>query len=605
MSEISNRKRKSSPLIKTIPDKGPFKNRALYIIGIIIFILTFLVYIPALKNDFVWDDVIYVSENTLIHSLSTHSLYRMLTSFHASNWHPLTWLSLALDYALWGLSPIGYHLTNIILHGLNVILVFLLIIRLTVRVKEDSRASSPSKMELSILLQSFIAAAITALMFGLHPLRVESVVWVSERKDLLCAFFSLLTISFYLSYTSSVAKRHQWILFTICFFLFIFALMSKPMAVTLPLTLLLLDIYPLKRISLSPCRTGKNLSLLLEKMPFFVLSIASSIITIMAQHAGGAIRNLERFSIDARLLNAIRALVFYLEKMIIPFRLVPFYPFPTQIYGLELPYLLSGILILAITACCLWMAKQGKHLIFIAWSYYIITLLPVLGIIQVGGQAAADRYTYLPSLGIFTLIGAGVSLLFKKALLLKRKSSLSGLVLTFTCIFIFLSQLTIKQIKIWQNSEKLWSYVLNAFPFPRSDPLVYYNLGNAYSKKGELDKAISQYKRALILKPNYAEAYNNLGSVYTIKGRLDEALAEIEQALAINPKYAMAYNNLGSVYLIKGELDKAISQYKQAIAIKPNYAEAHGNIGLVYYNKGMLDEAILETLDLFITIKVC
>jgi len=141
MSEISNRKRKSSPLIKTIPDKGPFKNRALYIIGIIIFILTFLVYIPALKNDFVWDDVIYVSENTLIHSLSTHSLYRMLTSFHASNWHPLTWLSLALDYALWGLSPIGYHLTNIILHGLNVILVFLLIIRLTVRVKEDSRAS--------------------------------------------------------------------------------------------------------------------------------------------------------------------------------------------------------------------------------------------------------------------------------------------------------------------------------------------------------------------------------------------------------------------------------------------------------------------------------
>jgi len=543
MPEISNIKIKISPSLKPISNKGSFKKRSLYIIigisALFIFIITFLVYTPALKNDFVWDDVIYVSENTLIHSLSIHSLSRMLTSFHASNWHPLTWLSLALDYAFWGLYPLGYHLTNIILHGLNVLLVLFLIIRLTVRAKEDNGVSSLSKMEPPILVQSFIAATVTALLFGLHPLHVESVVWVSERKDLLCALFFILTISSYLSYTSSVGKRHRWIWFTICFFLFIFALMSKPMAVTLPLTLLLLDIYPLKRISFYPSKTGKNLSLLLEKMPFIALSIASSIITIMAQHAGGAIRNLERFSTDARLFNSIRALVFYLEKMIIPVKLVPFYPFPMNIHWLDLQYILSVILISAITACCLRRAKQGKYLIFIAWSYYIITLLPVLGIIQVGGQAAADRYSYLPSIGIFTLIGGGVSLLFKKEALLKRKSSLGGLVLTFICIFIFLSQLTIKQIKIWQNSEILWSYVINAFPFPKSDPLVHYNLGNAYARKGELDKAISEYERALILKPHYAEAYNNLGSVYTIKGRLDEAIAEIEQALALNPYYAM------------------------------------------------------------------
>jgi tetratricopeptide (TPR) repeat protein len=218
----------------------------------------------------------------------------------------------------------------------------------------------------------------------------------------------------------------------------------------------------------------------------------------------------------------------------------------------------------------------------------------VLGIIQVGGQAAADRYTYLPSLAVFTLIGVGVSWVLRKDALLKRKSMLGGLVLTYICIFIFLGQLTIKQIKIWHNSEILWSYVINAFPFPRSDPLAHYNLGNAYVNKGELDKAISEYKRALILKPHYAEAHNNLGSVYNIKNRWDEAIKEIEQALTINPHYAMAHNNLGNAYLKKGELDKAISEYKQALAIKPDYAKAYGNIGLVYYNKGMLDEAIFE-----------
>ncbi len=563
-------------------------------IGIIILLLTCLVYTPALKNDFVWDDVTYITENTMIRSLSIYSLYEMLSSFHASNWHPLTWLSLAIDHAFWGLDPFGYHLTNIILHGVNTLLVFFLVIRLLASVNKTKVTLSPPKMPISTSTQTLLVASVTAMLFGFHPLHVESVAWVSERKDLLCAVFVLLSILSYLSYASSVVKRHRWIWFTLCIFFFIFALMSKPMAVTLPVTLLLLDVYPLKRMSLYPGKTVRKSSVFLEKIPFFALSIASSIITIMAQHAGGAIRGFEQFPTDARLCNALRALVFYLEKMITPFKLVPFYPFPANIHWLDLQYLLSAMLVFAITASCLWTLKKGSYLLFIVWSYYVITLLPVLGIIQVGGQAAADRYTYLPSLAIFTLIGVGVSWVLKKDALLKRRSMLGGLVLTFICISIFLGQLTIKQIKIWHNSEILWSYVINAFPFPRSDPLAHYNLGNALAKRGKLDKAIFEYKRALILKPHYPEAHNNLGSVYIIKGKLDEAMAEIEHALAINPNYAMAHNNRGSVYLKKGELDKAISEYKQAIAIKPDHAKTYGNMGLVYYSKGMLDEAIFE-----------
>ncbi|MBW1825120.1 MAG: hypothetical protein JRI87_11285, partial [Deltaproteobacteria bacterium] len=216
----------------------------------LIFLITCLVYIPTLKSGFVWDDVNYVPENTLIRSLSIHNLSKMLTSFRVSNWHPLTWLSLALDYAFWGLNPFGYHLTNVIMHGLNALLVFFLTIKLTVSARESNRVSPHSEMERSILAHPLIVAGVTALLFSLHPLHVESVAWVSERKDLLCAFFFLLSISSYLSYTSSITKRHTRIWFATCFLLFLSALMSKPMAVTLPAILLLLDIYPLKRISL-------------------------------------------------------------------------------------------------------------------------------------------------------------------------------------------------------------------------------------------------------------------------------------------------------------------------------------------------------------------
>jgi Tfp pilus assembly protein PilF len=597
MPDISNKKiefgiqgKGQNPLVNEMNGNKSLKKRSLYLGAIFIFLLTLIVYTPTLKNDFVnWDDGRYVYENANIQSLNSKSLYWMLTSFHTGNWHPLTWLSHAIDYALWGLNPFGHHLTNIIMHGLNTLLVLFLVIRLMIKGKEADGMVSSFKMSFSISTQALIVAGVTALLFGLHPLHVESVAWVAERKELLCTFFVLLSILSYLLYVSSVVTRHRWIWFITCLLLFILALMSKPMAITLPLILLLLDIYPLNRLLHSPVR---RLSIVWEKIPFFILIIVSSIVTIVAQHSWRAFRNLEQLNLDTRLLNALRALVFYLEKIMVPIKLVPFYPYPTHIHWLDLQYLLSALLVLAITGCCLWMVKRRNYLLFTVWSFYVFTLLPVLGIIQVGGQAAADRYTYLPSLSIFLLIAVGVSWVFKRGALIKQKFILGGLVLVIICIFIFLGRLTIRQIRIWRNPEILWSFIINSFP--GMVPIAHNNLGNTYDKMGRFNEAISEYKKALAINPNLAEAYVNLGSVYVEKGGFNEAISEYKKALAINPNFAEAHVNLGSVYEKKGRLDEAISECRKALGINPDLAAAHTNLGVAYHKKGELDEAILE-----------
>jgi len=573
----------SSP--KPVGDKGLLAKRSMRMRGIcalFIFLLTALVYTPALKNDFVWDDRIYIYENTNIQSLSCQSLHWMLTSFHAGNWHPLTWLSHAIDYAFWGLNPFGHHLTNIILHGLNASLVFLLVIRLMVKTKEFNGMPSLFKVPLSIPAPISIVSGVTALLFGLHPLHVESVAWAAERKELLCTFFFLLTLLSYLFYTSSGAQRYRWNRFTICLLLFMCALMSKPMAVTLPVILLLLDIYPLKRLGRD---LPKNLSVLLEKIPFFILCTASSVITTIAQHLRGAVASIELLPISVRLLNALHSLIFYLKKMIWPIELVPFYPFPKSIYPLDPQYITSGVLILAITGSCIYMVKRGKYLFLTIWLYYVVTLLPVLGIIQVGRQAAADRYTYLPSISIFLLIGIGVLWGFKKGIFFKHKGRAGVVVLACTCILISLGLLTIKQIRIWRNPEIFWSYVISAFPSSKDSTHAYCNLADAYAKKGELDKAISEYKHALVINPRFANAHNNLGVAYCRKGMLDKAITEFNKALSIKPNYADAHNNLGTTYFNKGRLDKAISEFKHTLTIKPDYADAHYNLSIIYYHK--------------------
>jgi tetratricopeptide (TPR) repeat protein len=429
-----------------------------------------------------------------------------------------------------------------------------------------------------------IAGVVTALLFALHPVHVESVAWVAERKDLLSAFFFLLTLLSYLFYTSRTAHKHKVTWFTLSLLFFILALMSKPMAVSLPLILLLLDYYPLERFKRQP---SKNLTILLEKIPFLLLSIASGIITIIAQRLGGSIHSLEQVSLHYRLLNSLWALTFYLKKMVFPFKLLPFYPFTFHPYT---TYLLPATIIILITLFCVWMIKYKKYFWLSTWLYFLITLMPVLGIIQVGGQGAADRYTYLPSLGPFFLTGLGIAWIWERVSLKGWKKEVTLLLLFSTClVMLSLGYLTNKQIKVWQNPEVLWKCVINSYP---KTPVAYYNLGTFYGENNLLDEAISQLKKAIAINPHYKEAHNNLGVAYYKKGKLDEAISEYKSEIAINPSYERAHNNLGLAYYSKGLLDKAITAYKQAITLNPQYSQAYHNLGTTYHKKRKFKKAI-------------
>jgi Flp pilus assembly protein TadD len=561
-------------------------------------IVTFMVFLPALHNEFTnWDDDVYIYENAFIRSIDANLFKLAFFGFNASNWHPLTWISHAVDYAIWGLQPLGHHLTNNILHALNTFMVVFLVIRLMGSFKKtvtDKRLSGSFSNNREML----ITGALTGLLFGLHPLHVESVAWVSERKELLCALFFFLSITMYTNYVSVVNNETAWKDFSSRFFnkqylftlgFFILALLSKPMAVSLPVVLLILDWYPFSRIrSLKTFGTA-----FIEKIPFIALSLFSSILTILAQKTGEAMRSVEYAPMSTRVLVAAKSLIAYLWKMIFPLDLIPFYPYPTDMVRLSSGYLFPLVLVTGITAICVVIAKKQK-LWLAAWGYYLITLLPVIGIVQVGEQAMADRYTYLPSLGPFLIMCLIAAKIYEKVTLLERRSpilKMASVVIAIAAL-ISMSYITIQQIGVWKNSLTLWNYVIEKEP--GSVPVAHNNLGNIYASEGQLDMAIEQYQTALRLKPNFAEAHNNLGNIYKSKGQLDMAVEQYQTALRLRSNFVEAHNNLGTVYKSKGQLDMAIEEYQTALRLKPNFVEAHNNLGNIYASEGQLDMAIEE-----------
>ena len=577
MKQVPSKKEKSNkknpnqspvtPSIHVTGDKVCITNRsmqAIVVSAMVICLLVFLVYRPALNNDFVnWDDDLYVYNNANIRSLDFPSLLRMFTEFNAGLWLPLTWLSHATDYAFWKLDPFGHHLTSIILHMLNTLTAFFLFIRLIIKHKENYVISKPPTRLFSNFAQVLITAGIAALLFGIHPLRVESVVWAAERKDVLCVFFFLLSTHFYISYASATQQPHRSKLYIIVLLLFIMALMAKPMAVTLPAVLLLLDIFPLRRIGKQP---WKHVNVLLEKIPFFIASIGSSVITILAQGSGGAIKNIDA---GTRVVNAVRSLVFYIEKMVWPFEMAPFYPLPKHINFFDPEYLLSGIVLLTITGACLWMFQRGNLLFLTVWSYYVITLLPVLGITQqVGWQAAGDRFTYLPSISLSLVFGIGITWARQKVACAWPKKNVGDLLLIFPFITIALfGYLTLQQITVWRNSEIMWNHVLSISP---NTSVPYNNLGIIYAEKGMLDKAISNFKKALSINPRHTEAHSNLGTAYAQQGKVDDAIAEFKQALAINPHFLDANRNLVLAYYNQGKYNLAVTHLNEAMKLGVN-----------------------------------
>lgn len=535
-------------------------------------VITFLAYLPALQNGFVnRDDNVYVYENPYIQSIDL-GLLGWIPSVVI--WHPLTMLSLAIDYALWGLNPIGYHLTNNTLHSINTFLVFILTVLLINSMQGYRYLGDVNKRVL-------IVGSVTAFLFGIHPLHVESVAWVSERKDVLCGFFFLLTLLMYIKYATACAKKQKFIYYLACFTFFICALLSKPMAVSLPLVMLIIDFYPLKRISVEKLK-----KVLLEKLPFILFSLLISLTAVWVHYAEKKLPTLEYYHLSERMLSALRAYIFYLGKMIVPINLATFYPLPNKI-GLfvSVEYFGAFILILIISLFAIRSIKKN-NLYFSAWLYYLIALLPVIGFVQVGGYAsAADRYTYLPSIGPFLLVGLGVGLSYER---------FSGkLRNTFFIIFIiisaFLISRTLIQISTWRNSVTLWTHELKLYP----DATIAYNMrGIAYYNMGQFQQAIIDYTEAVEIAPEFEEALINRGNAFYSVGDYQQAITDYSKALDLNPQRDAAYSNRGSAYAGIENYSLAIKDFNEAIRLNPNNARAYYNLALIYLELNSYEQAL-------------
>ncbi len=551
----------------------------------------FLVYLPALQNGFInWDDDRYIYADPGIHAINAAFLKWAFSGFYFSNWHPITMISYALDYAVWGLDPLGYHLTNIVLHSINSFIVAVLAIRL-IEAWEKTKALEAEGGGGGAFLEGngkLIAGVAAGLLFGLHPLHVESVAWASERKDLLCALFFLLSIMAYIKYASIPHPGPLPYLLALAFFAL--ALMSKPMAVSLPIVLLILDWFPLGRIfSFKSFRAA-----FFEKLPFIALSLGGSALAVMAQNTGGAIKSFKFAPLNVRALVAARALVLYLWKMVLPIDLVPYYPYPKDAALLSAAYLLPVACLSAITAFCLYCLKVAKNkkrkygfcLFFPAcWGFYIITLLPVLGLVQVGGQAMADRYTYLPSLGPFLMAGIFAAWAWKKAGSFKweRRLRIAGISAALLVV-LSMSYLTFWQIGVWKNSLVFWDYVIEKEPGKVPEP--YNNRGIVFEEMGQLERATADFNEAISLDPAAFRAHYNLGKVLMKTGRLDLALAEDDKTIALNPSYADSYNNRGIIFAMRQRFAMALTDFNKAILLNPDDAQAYYNRGKVYLTSG-------------------
>jgi tetratricopeptide (TPR) repeat protein len=577
-----------------------------YYLAVFISLMTFAVYLRALQNDFViLDDNAYVYENLHIRSFNMAFLRWAFLNFYASNWHPLTWISHALDYAVWGLNPVGHHLTNVILHTANTFIVVLLAMRLL-----DAWAGSTGQKKAAAFTEErsiLIAGGVTGILFGLHPLHVESVAWVSERKDLLCALFFLLSVMSYAKYTLSVSRESRggerigekpvWRLafFSNRHYLaaggwFILALLSKPMAVTLPVVFLILDWYPFNRIhSLKTFRF-----VFAEKLPLLGLSLISSILTMYAQGSGHAIIPITFVPLSIRLLVATKSLAVYLWKMVVPLNLVPFYPYPENASLLTGEYLLSIVFVIAITATCLVMAKKHK-LSLSCWSYYVVTLVPVIGIVQVGGQAMADRYTYLPSLGPFFITGCAVAWLVKHVNASQKRwmPAVSAIGLAAIALaFLLMGYLTFRQCGVWKNSLVVLNYILEKKP--HNSPHVYLYRGMVFEKAGRPQSALQDYNQAIALDPSYADAYSARGTLYQKEGRTDRAMDDFNKSILLNPSSANAYFGKGVISAETGFFDQAIMDFTRSLTVDPAFANAYTNRGIAYAMMGRQDLALAD-----------
>ena len=527
-----------------------------------------LCYLPVIGFGFIcYDDPDYVTSNPMVKSgLTLGGIKWAFASAHAANWHPLTWISHMLDCQIFGLRAGGHHFINLALHAINTLLIFAFFRYLT---------------------GSEWRSALLAAIFGLHPMHVESVAWISERKDVLSTFFGILSLWAYCAYARRREKEAEpetkkmwfyWLAWTS----FLLGLLSKPMLVTWPFLMFLLDYWPLKQMSdleghIEPARIGK---LIITKVPFLILSAASCIVTIIVQRAGGAVASLDKLPFGERLLNAVVSYFSYISKLLWPERLAVVYPY---MHRIPPGRAVTGILgMLLITGVVLWQWRRRPYL-SVGWLWFLGTLVPVIGLIQVGNQPMADRYTYIPSIGLFFMLIWGV------AQEIGRNRSLR---ITVTAVFAMaVGVCGIRgrgQVNYWQNSATLFQHALDVEP---RNPIAYNNLGLYFAGIHADKKAMQAYHEALAINPGYQHAWNNVGCLLIQAGEYEAARTNCEMALHVDPSFAEAHNNLGTALLHLGRFETAIAEFGTATTLRPGYAEAHYNLATALAQSGNLEGA--------------
>jgi tetratricopeptide (TPR) repeat protein len=536
---------------------------------------TLAVYLPVSKYGFLlYDDNDYVTENPIVQNgLTWNGVKWAFTTWDAANWHPLTWLSHMTDCQLFNLAPGMHHDVNVLFHIANAALLLVLLVRLTG----------------TLWVSAFVAA-----LFAWHPMHVESVAWISERKDVLSTFFELLALLCYARYVTdphltptlsppirmgaereqqkdarnrakaleptTVRRSYLSLFYWLALFFFALGLMSKPMLVTMPLVMLLLDFWPLGRFKVqgsgfSVERCGK---LLLEKVPFFVLAGASCVVTFLAQHHGGAVIPLEKVPMAARLENVPIAYAMYLQKLFWPAHLAVFYP-------LSVAYspgaVIAALILLAGITAASWLAWKKHPYLLIGWLWFLVTLVPVIGLVQVGGAAMADRYSYFPSIGIFLAVTLGVREMAGKFHLPKPIITVGAIAILGACL-----ALTHRQLSYWSSNLSLFSHALAV---TADNDTVRLNLGFAYDTAGDKTTAMTEYRRALELNPENVQAHNNLATLLDAGGQKMEALSEYQTALRLQPDSVGTHDNLGTLYMELGQFDDAEKQYTEAAQLEP------------------------------------
>ena len=523
---------------------------------------TLLAFAPVAGTGFVdYDDDVYVSANAHIQQpIDASSLRWALTSFYASNWHPVTWLSHMIDWAAYGRKPLGHHLTSLLVHLASVLVLFFALERMT---------GAPGR------------SAFAAALFAVHPLHVESVVWLAERKDVLCALFWFLSIAAYARWleTPRLSLRLGVALFATL------ALMSKPMAVTLPLTLLCLDFWPLGRNL-----PAAALAAVREKAPLFGLCAASSVLTLLAQHQGQSIATVAACPLGQRLGNAAVACVAYLVKAAWPVQLAAFYPHP----GGTLPaWKIAGAVgVLVLASAAAWRLRRTRPYLLFGWLWYLVTLLPVIGLVQVGEQGMADRYTYVPLVGIFVALSWGAydviaSLSARRDRRGLRRTAMAAAI----AVVLILIGVTQFQVRFWKGGETLFT---RALAVTERNDVAHSHLGMLRARQGRFNEADAHFREALRIRPSSALTHLDLGTNLIQLGRADEALVEFRVALRLDPSDPRIHTNLGGLYSLRGSLDEARLHFEEAVRLDPGFTAARIGLGTVFDRSGRLDDAVAQ-----------